>query len=178
MNSTKSIIALCSILAVVLVLVLIRRTSGYTSDKIIRPQTETSNITPILHPADKVHFSNSDTELYVEIVSTKEAITQGLSGRESLPADQGMLFDLGYDNTYPTFWMVGMNFDLDMLWIKDDTIVDITKNALAPAPGTLESQLPIYRPSVTAGQILEVNAGFVDEHQLKVGDTIEIISKN
>ncbi len=103
-----------------------------------------------------------------EIADTLSAREHGLSGRESLPAGAGMLFIFPISAKYP-FWMKGMNFPLDMIWIKDMKVIGITKNALAPKPG---EGLPTYSPSEAVNMVLELNAG--NSENIKIGDALSI----
>src|SRR3989344_8044864 len=91
----------------------------------------------------------------VEVADTPEKTTLGLSYRESLPENFGMLFIFSEPHI-PTFWMKEMNFPLDMIWIREDnTIVDITQNVPQPSPGMMEFELPHYSPSQPAKMVLE-----------------------
>jgi hypothetical protein len=121
---------------------------------------------------------NTPTNIYVEIdgqsVKVDLAITpkeqaQGLSGRKSLPADQGMLFIFNKPGKY-LFWMKDMNFPIDMIWITEDMKIDyIKKNALP------ELYPETYGPGTNEGNakyVLEVPAGFSDKNSLKVGDSV------
>jgi len=118
------------------------------------------------------------TTIQSEVADTQEKTTLGLSYRESLPKSHGMLFIFSNPHI-PTFWMKGMNFPLDMIWIgENNTIVDITENIPAPAPGILEINLPHYSPKVPAKMVLEVNAGFVEENRIEVGDYVQLEVRN
>ena len=68
------------------------------------------------------------------------------------------------------FWMPDMRFPLDFVWIGENKqIVDITRNVtnqFDPANPTF------YRPSQPAQYILEINAGFAQEHNFKIGDQL------
>jgi len=98
---------------------------------------------------------------------------QGLSGRTSLSDNQGMLFDFSDDNIpRPAFWMKDMIIDLDIIWIKDYTIVEITKNVPAPDSGTSDSYLQRYSPDQDIDSVLEVRSGWTDQYNIKVGDTL------
>ena len=112
--------------------------------------------------ADKVSFR-------VEVVSTPEERARGLGYRDSLPLDQGMLF-LFEEPDYHTFWMRGMRFPLDILWIREGVIVHIEENL--PPPSPLYVRLPTYRPAEKADSVLEINAGLVQKYGLQVGDTV------
>lgn len=112
------------------------------------------------------------TTISVEIADTPEKTTLGLSYRDSLPENQGMLF-IFPESHIPTFWMKGMKFPLDMIWIdENNTIVDITQNVPYPSPGTMEFELPHYSPNLPAKMVLEVNSGFVERNNVEVGDSI------
>lgn len=65
----------------------------------------------------------------VKIAETPSDRARGLSGREKLNADEGMLFIFPEDGIYP-FWMKDMRFAIDIIWIDASwNVVAITKNA-------------------------------------------------
>lgn len=115
----------------------------------------------------------NDTELRVELADTPEKQQQGLSGRPPLNDAQGMLFDFrNTPNARPSFWMKDMKFALDLIWIKDNRIIEITPN-VPPAPQTTEASLPTYSPTGDVDLVLEVLAGFTERHQIKIGDELK-----
>jgi hypothetical protein len=105
-----------------------------------------------------------------EIAETTDQRRQGLMFRDSLATDRGMLFVFKKEGIYK-FWMKNMRFPLDIIWISQDKrIVDIRQNA-QPCQGPCESMVP-------AGQarfVLEVSAGFIQRHRLKIGDKAKIL---
>lgn len=111
----------------------------------------------------------SDQTYKVTVVDTDATRTQGLSGKKSLKEDEGMLFVFQQKGKYP-FWMKDMNFPIDIIFINDDTITDITKNA---EPNDSANR-PQYTPSVDINYVLEVNAGDTDKKNIKVGDKVII----
>jgi len=113
-------------------------------------------------------------KLKVEIAETQTKRSKGLGGRESLATDEGMLFIFPKADKYP-FWMKGLNFSLDFIWIKDDKVVDILADVPLPAPGQTDASLPIYQSNVEVDKVLEVNAGTAQRLGIKIGDTIKII---
>lgn len=115
----------------------------------------------------------NNTDLKVEIADTQEARGRGLGGREKLPANGGMLFLFANEERYP-FWMKGLSFPLDFIWIKGDTVVDITPNVQAPQVGQADETLPIYTSKVPVNKVLEVNAGVIEKLNIKVGDVIKL----
>jgi uncharacterized protein len=110
----------------------------------------------------------NSTIINAEVVQTKEQLAKGLSGREKLTESQGMLFVLS-NNIIPSFWMKEMNFPLDIIWINDNKIVDISQNV--PIPDS-SGYLPTFKPCCPSNFVLEVNAGFALKNNIKIGDGI------
>lgn len=108
--------------------------------------------------------------LNVSVAASLDAIEQGLSGRSVVPS-QGMLFVLP-KRDIPRFWMKEMLFDLDMVWIDQDIIVDITHKVPAPDSKTPLAELPIYSPTKPVTLVLEIPAGQSESLGLQVGDKI------
>src|SRR6266550_6083274 len=104
--------------------------SAFIVFQIDRSPTPPSKVT-----IDKHTFS-------VEIANTTVEQQQGLSGRNSLPQDQGMLFVFKKADLY-AFWMKGMKFPLDMIFIKDNKIVSISQNVPVPSNPN-DANLPVY----------------------------------
>lgn len=111
--------------------------------------------------------------MQVDIADTIGKQHKGLSGRESLPADQGMYFPMGQPAIY-TFWMKDMQFPLDIIWIRDGHVVDITENVPYPVGG---QQSVSVQPKEPADAVLEVNTDFTEKYGVKVGDTVELLTK-
>jgi uncharacterized membrane protein (UPF0127 family) len=104
----------------------------------------------------------------VETVSTPEALEQGLSNRESLPADNGMYFVFD-DLTERTFWMKNMKFPLDIIFIKDDEIVTVSYDAM---PEGSDPQ-NFYYSKEPVNRVLEINNGDAMKYNLKAGDKVK-----
>lgn len=116
----------------------------------------------------------NETKLKVEIADTQEKRSKGLGGRESLATDQGMLFIFQKADKH-SFWMKGLKFPLDFIWIKGGQVVDITINIKPPDPNQKDKDLPIYVSKTEADKVLEVNAGIIERLNIKAGDTIKLI---
>ncbi len=109
----------------------------------------------------------NDREIKVEIADTPESQYKGLSFKENLCVDCGMLFKFS-EKSEKTFVMRNMNFPLDIIFIDDEKIVKIEKN-LKPEG---ENPKNFYNSSAPVDYVLEVNAGYVDSHNIKIGDKI------
>ena len=64
----------------------------------------------------------------------------------------------------------GMHFDIDIVWIRGDRIVDVTPRARHDPPG----ELPIHRPEEPADLVLEVPAGTAQRLGWKIGDGVSV----
>lgn len=104
----------------------------------------------------------------VEIANTPESRMKGLSGREKLGRDDGMLFIMD-EKRYHSFWMADMKFPIDIIWISDNKVVDVTKNAPIP---TDPQNVPVFTPSTEVDKVLEVNAGYIDNNNIQIGDEV------
>jgi len=109
-------------------------------------------------------------QVRVEIADTAEKQQQGLSDRATLPENQGMYFPM-VSTARHTFWMNRMHFPLDIIWIREEKIVDISENV----PYPLEGETPIaVSPKEPADAVLEVNADFTEKYNIKIGDNARI----
>lgn len=114
----------------------------------------------------KVSIKNNRID--VEIAKSELEQARGLMFRKSLAGNQGMLFVFDKEARY-SFWMKNMEFPLDIIWIDSNRrIVDITKNAMP-----CNEQCETIEPAAKSKYVLEVNTGFSDRYQLKVGDEVK-----
>ncbi len=110
----------------------------------------------------------------VEVVREGREIERGLGYRESLNKDSGMLFDFPYDNVQPSFWMKGMRFPIDIIWINDNIVVGVESSAPNMPQGIKDSDLQTYPAPTGIDYVLEVNAGFSEKRGIDVGDSVKL----
>ncbi len=108
-----------------------------------------------------------NTIFIVDVAVTNIEKEKGLGYRKNLEPKHGMLFVYDHQEIFP-FWMKGMNFPLDFIWLQGNIIVDITKNV--QPPNGLD--MHVVKPTVKVDKILELNAGEVDAYNIKIGDTV------
>jgi len=101
-----------------------------------------------------------------EVADTILKKAKGLSGRKALEEDKGMLFIFTKPGKY-NFWMIGMNFPLDIIWIRGNKIIDISKNVPSPEKWKLPA---IISPLTKADMVLEISAGSAEKFDIKIGD--------
>ena len=76
-----------------------------------------ANAVPTLPPLQRARLGYPGGTFDVELALSGPQRERGLSYRDGLPQSAGMLFDMG-ETIVPTFWMKGMRFPLDMVWIR------------------------------------------------------------
>jgi len=109
----------------------------------------------------------ADRQISVEIAKTAKAKAIGLGYRQNLPENKGMVFVYRVKEV-PGFWMKGMNFPIDIIWIIDGEVVGCESDV----PVVFGNNYPIYRPIVSVNMVLEVNAGFCQKNRVKTGDKV------
>lgn len=108
----------------------------------------------------------------VEIARNAVSVKKGLSGRDYLDTDSGMLFIFSQPDYY-RFWMPNMNFPLDIIWIANGRVAGISKNII---PEINMVKPKFYTPPKPVLYVLEVNAGFADKNNISVGDAAAVFN--
>ena len=124
-----------------------------------------------LPPANSVKIKINNTNYDIELAKTTAQKTKGLSGREALCKNCGMLFVFGFETNLP-FWMKDTFIPLDMIWLnKDGKVVDIQTV-------TETNSTKIYQNQAPAKYVLELNANDSQKINLKIGDIIDLSKVN
>ena len=76
---------------------------------------------------------------------------------------------------YHQFWMLDMHFPLDFIWIKENTVVDITENVRPP--DNASSLPPIFSSKIPFDKALEIK-NQKDMEKLLEGGSERKISKS
>jgi len=96
-------------------------------------------------------------EIGLRVADSNQERELGLSYFKNLPQDQGMLFLYDKPGIYP-FWMKGMNFPLDIIWLKSGQ--DGGYRVIYVAENVLPSSYPnSINPKMDADAVLEINSG-------------------
>jgi uncharacterized membrane protein (UPF0127 family) len=128
-----------------------------------------SHVYKIQTPDSIKYVQIAGQSIKVDLALTAQEQEQGLSGRQSLGQNEGMLFV--FDNpSKELFWMKDMNFPIDIIWLTENMKVDYIKKYADP-----KLYPEAYGPGqndMNAKYVLEVVAGFSDKNNLKVGDAV------
>lgn len=106
----------------------------------------------------------------VEIADTSDERTKGLSGRTNLDENTGMLFVFEEPGHY-SFWMKDTLIPLDIIFIKNNRIVTIYKNA-QPQGNISDNQLQRYSPREPVNYVLEINGGLSEKYGFEEEDVV------
>ncbi len=135
----------------------------------------TATATPSPHPDPTISLPTltiGEVTFKAEVADTSSLRSKGLGQRDSLEEQTGMLFIFPSGNT-SSFWMKGMRFPLDFVWIGADcTVVDLTQDVQHFPPDTPDSKLDILASSHPAAYTFEINAGEVSRFGIEIGDTV------
>lgn len=120
---------------------------------------EGAPINPTLSPT----LSFSGVVFNIEIADTQEKRRQGLSGREGLDNNEGMLFIFDQPGIYG-FWMKDMNFPIDIVWLDENLTVIGISEKLPP-----ESYPQTFYPPSKTTYVLEINAEEAEKNRISSG---------
>lgn len=169
LKSTKVRYFFIAIFVVLLgILVLLGNISNTSNEFIVQTNSSSSLVTDAQIPTvTTASVVIGQTIIPVELATTTAAVQKGLSGRTSLDSQSGMLFVFAKPDRY-RFWMPDMRFPLDIIWINNGKVVDISENV----SNKFDPANPnFYTPSQPAQYVLEVNAGFAASKHIQIGDT-------
>jgi len=109
--------------------------------------------------------------ILVEISDEPDERARGLSGRSSLRPGWGMIFVFEASGIY-SFWMYGMLFPLDIIWLDEEgRVVYIVADA---QPCLTQGDCLSYTPESEAVYIIEAESGFTRRHNITVGSQARI----
>jgi len=107
-----------------------------------------------------------DVPVTAEVVSTPQKLYLGLGKRQGLAEGRGMLF-LMNASAPQTFCMRDMQFPIDIIWIANGKVAGIEPKLSPSFKGDVTSPVPVRL-------VLEVPGGFIERHNIKVGDPVRL----
>lgn len=114
-----------------------------------------------------------DTPLTVDLAITPAEQTLGLGYRNGLEPGTGMLF-VGTDARPRTFWMKGMRFCLDIIWIEGDEIAGAAQDVCPDSPEATDLDRARYSSPGPVSHVLEVPAGWMADHGYGQGTPVDV----
>jgi uncharacterized membrane protein (UPF0127 family) len=123
-------------------------------------------------PVETADITVSGVPLSVELAYQPAETSLGLSYRSGLAPGTGMLF-LFEEPAPRSFWMKGMQFCIDIIWIEYGVIQGAAESICPEPTGTADADLTSYVSPVPVSYVLEVPAGWLDTYGLGVGALVE-----
>lgn len=111
--------------------------------------------------------------LSVTVAARHSSMSRGLGDAPALEEGHGMLF-LHRPRSGVTYWMKGMRFPIDIIWIRGHRVIGITPLVEPPAPGTPDEALVLHRAPEASDKAVEVAAGWTRAADISVGDRVSI----
>ena len=113
--------------------------------------------------------SIGETRIPVELAITKEEQRLGLGERDTLEWGHGMLF-VHERPEFRRYWMKGMRFDIDIIWIRNDKISSIA-HQVRHVP---EENGPTISSIELVDRVLEVPAGYAQTQGWRRGHRVQV----
>lgn len=112
---------------------------------------------------DDVNVRDGQAVITAQAAKTPAEFSLGLGGRQCIGQNQGMLFEFNRPGRY-AFWMKGMRFPIDMVWISADKKVVYAKPYVSP-----DTYPQAYASPQPAQYVLEMAAGRAAQLGLGLG---------
>lgn len=107
----------------------------------------------------------------VDVAKSDYDREKGLSIYNKIPENKGMIFIFKAPDYY-AFWMKDMKFAIDIIYIRDNKIIDIFQNVAYPK--SQDEKLKIIKPKEKSDKVLEINANLSSKYNFKIGDFVKI----
>lgn len=114
-----------------------------------------------------------DVPVIAELALSLDEQSLGLGYRNGLEPGRGMLF-VFQEPSELGFWMKGMRFCLDIIWIAQGEIVGAVENACPDPEGTEDADRATFRSEEPVSHVLAMPAGWLAENALGAGTAVEI----
>lgn len=115
-----------------------------------------------------IKTQNEEKVVYVEVADDRLEWYQGLRNRAELAEDNGMFF-IFPDSSVRIFTMQDVLIPLDMIFIDEHFVISEIHSR---EPVTVYDGRELVNTKAKAQYVLEVNGGYVKEHNIKVGDIV------
>jgi uncharacterized membrane protein (UPF0127 family) len=124
-----------------------------------------------VRPLPTTEIAIGGTPLTVELATDPASQARGLGYRDGLAPGSGMLFVFDGPRAR-SFWMKGMRFCLDIVWIENGMIQGAAESVCPQPAGTADADIPAYLSPVPVTYVLEVPAGWLAANGFGVGTPV------
>jgi len=113
-----------------------------------------------------IYTHSGSQKVFVEIADSDQERQRGLMGRTELSENFGMFFVWPHE-VMTSFWMKDTPLSLDIIFI------DNNKRIVFMAQATTPFSEKLITPGRPCRYVLEVKAGYVKKHEVRIGDKID-----
>lgn len=111
----------------------------------------------------------AETSVKVQVADDTDKRKTGLSDTTLLKPNEGMFFI--FDKLdFHGIWMKDMDFPIDIIWLDQNKKVVYISENISP-----ETFPKVFKPTIKSLYVLEVNAGFVKNAGIKIGDMATVL---
>jgi len=146
--------------------------AGFQSDAAQREQAPPWRV-PMPAARATAEITVGEIPMTVELALSPNEQSLGLGYRNVLEPGTGMLFAFE-EPVERRFWMRGMRFCLDIVWIANGKIIGAAENACPDPEGTEDSDREHYLSGDPVTHVLEVPAGWLSENGFGPGTPVQI----
>jgi uncharacterized membrane protein (UPF0127 family) len=126
----------------------------------------TTSVRTLYEPLAPMQIDGVAVQASVAYTPTERS--QGLSDTPALPRDIVKLFVFPESKKWG-FWMKDMNYPIDILWLDQSASIVHIEEQVMPS-----SYPNSYTPEKPARYVIETAAGFVAEHAITTGATVDL----
>jgi uncharacterized membrane protein (UPF0127 family) len=121
--------------------------------------------------SDRAELKIGDEVFSMRVARSNSELNQGLSGTESMPENEALLFMFPYSNRWG-IWMKDMNYPIDIVWLDENKKVLHIEHDVKPEsyPATT------YEPESPAKYVVELKAGAAKAHRITIGSQADFDS--
>lgn len=112
------------------------------------------------------------TEVKVDLAIDPFEQQLGLGHRNGLDDDTGMLF-IGNAPRARTFWMKGMRFCIDIIWIEDGMVTGAAESVCPDPEGTEDAARARFSSGEPVTHVLEMPAGWMQDNGYGPGTPVD-----
>ena len=139
------------------------------------PSSGQENVTGSVIPSNnsgyrQVNVTVNGVELVADVAATNDQRSKGLSVKDALNESEAMLFVFSTEREH-SFWMKGMKFPIDIIWLDDDKQVVHVEHSLEPC--IPDEFCQPYNPDADSLYVLETVAGFAQKYNVTDGTQVE-----
>ena len=124
-------------------------------------------------PPTEARITVGQSPLTVQFAVTAAQQSLGLGYRNGLAPNTGMLFVFGAPQIQ-TFWMKGMRFCLDIVWVSSTRVVGAAQSVCPDPAGIADADRPVQTSPAPVQYVLEVPAGWLKQHGYGAGTPVNL----